>query len=589
MTKKKNIILIGIINIFLLVFPYMLEADSSTGNNESKNSSIKYHKAPLNSDFIKYRKSKYMNKVQKTFKNGIKLGYIPSPVDISHLKNSNFNIKNKTFPNVFDLRNTNRVSPIRNQGDFGTCWSFAALSSIESNFMPGENLDFSERALATNTGYDWEDMGGGNQWIASAILTRWNGPAKESYIPYTSIQSANKQYIPERHVQGVKFLPSRENYLDNNTIKHFVQQYGGIAISIHMSEEKPFYNKLTNSLYVNDKSLLTNHGVTMIGWDDNYSKNNFDTTPPGDGAFLIKNSWGDTWGNSGYFYVSYYDEILSNPVSYNFTQNTDNYGTLYMYDKLGWTESLGYQDTVAWGANIFTAINNQPLKAVSFFTNDSNVKYHIYIYRDVENIPKSGTLITEKIGTLTYSGYHTIPLNSLVNLYKDQKFSIIIRFENSNYKYPVVVEYPFDDYSSLADAEPNQSFISYEGISWDDLDNNDSNINTCIRGFTEYIHPKIEFNVSKITASSWTMKKEYVNVTLDIANIDEVSADTIILQKKEADSIFGHRLEVPVSALENGPYRFVDSNINKDTTYTYRLVIKNTIGTVIGISEEKTI
>ena len=58
-----------------------------------------------------------------------------------------------------------------------------------------------------------------------------------------------------------------------------------------------------------DASWGENHGVTIVGWDDQYPRRYFQGAwgrPPGRGAFLVRNSWGDDWGEDGYFWVSYY-------------------------------------------------------------------------------------------------------------------------------------------------------------------------------------------------------------------------------------------------------------------------------------------
>ena len=118
------------------------------------------------------------------------------------------------------------------------------------------------------------------------------------------------------HVQNVIFI-KRNSYLDNDGIKDAILRYGGVVTGMLYSSDY-----LRGSSYYYTGSTYTDHSVVIVGWDDNYSRNNFEITPPGDGAFIVKNSWGDEWADNGYFYVSYYDrkfaEIGKDDVTYVF-------------------------------------------------------------------------------------------------------------------------------------------------------------------------------------------------------------------------------------------------------------------------------
>jgi C1A family cysteine protease len=58
---------------------------------------------------------------------------------------------------------------------------------------------------------------------------------------------------------------------------------------------------------VQSGDLDINHGVSIVGWDDSFSRENFPVSnqPDGDGAWIVRNSWGPGWGDGGYFYMSY--------------------------------------------------------------------------------------------------------------------------------------------------------------------------------------------------------------------------------------------------------------------------------------------
>lgn len=100
----------------------------------------------------------------------------------------------------------------------------------------------------------------------------------------------------------------------------------------------PLYNMDKNSFYNNQRGAYQNHAVTIIGWDDNFSADNFVAKPPADGAWIIQNSWGSDWGDDGCFYMSYYDETLDELIFYQDSTPYLEYDNRYYLDPAGWTK-----------------------------------------------------------------------------------------------------------------------------------------------------------------------------------------------------------------------------------------------------------
>jgi hypothetical protein len=250
------------------------------------------------------------------------------------------------------------------------------------------------------------------------------------------------------------------------------------------------------------------HAVAIVGWDDNYAASHFKTgtQPSGPGAFLVRNSWGSTWGSGGYFYISYYDTSIGNESAvFDVNQTTTNYNQVYDYDPLGFTYEMGNADITGtdsnyeWMANIFTASSTALIQAAGFYTTDTNVSYDVYVYTGVAaGNPISGTAyhIGSGLGTGNFgmSGYHTVPFGSNVLVTSGQKFSVVVKLTNNNgtFPYPVPVEYNFANYSSGATASAGQSYISNNGSSWTDLTtvtnshlgDNYGETNVCLKAYT---------------------------------------------------------------------------------------------------------
>ncbi len=455
--------------------------------------------APINPAFIAG-----LNQERERFTSeGYPLGYAPSPVDLSHVRAADSDmIRSRSYPASYDLRTLSRLTAVRDQGDCGSCWTFGTFASLESYLKPTETRDFSEQDLNANHGFDWAECDGGNAFMSQAYLARWSGPVSESDEPYPyAVDVPQSGASQQKHVQQVVYLPARSSYTDNDTVKYFVTQYGAVYFSFYWSSS--YYNQ-GNCAYYNSANTSANHAVAIVGWDDNYSKNNFNVAPAGNGAFIVRNSWGSSWGNGGYFYISYYDRSLQELVSFNNAEAANNYDGVYQYDPLGWVTDYGYSGTTAWAANIFTASSAQYLSAVGLITNDVNTNYTVYVYRGVSGgAPRSGTLVATKTGANPYPGYYTVALDTPLALSGGQTFSIVVKYTNSSYTYPIPVETKTSNYSSAASANAGESYVSSGGSSWYDLSNYNSS-NATIKAFYSLGSSALSLT-APTAASSWSL------------------------------------------------------------------------------------
>ena len=463
---------------------------STSQADVSEQSSGQLTKAPLNPVWLAYQQNRTAGKAVTTATaTGNSLGHIPSPVDLSYLKGKMVTGVAQTYAPSYDLRTVGKVTSVKNQNPYQTCWAFATFGSLESYLLPTETRNFSEYNLAMQSGFDYTLNDGGQNLMSTAYLARWGGPVNEADDPYPGgdghLATDNAvAYTVQKHTQDVYFLPERTSSTDNDNIKWGLTTYGCLDIAIYWNNT---YYSPSPATYYNPSTNPRNHDVTLVGWDDNYAATNFHGTagaPPGNGAFIVKNSWGTSWGDGGYFYLSYYDTSLESATAFT-AEPTSNYATAYQYDPLGWVTSYGYSSATAWGANVFTADSStNPLTAVSFYTNDLNTQYEVYIYTNPTSGPIGGTQHVGPKGTMPLVGYHTVKLASPVPLSAGQRFSVVVKFNTSGYIFPLAVEYALSGYSSGATASSGQSYTSSTGSAWQDITTYDSTMNVCIKAFS---------------------------------------------------------------------------------------------------------
>ena len=419
---------------------------------------------------------------------------------------------NSTIPSHYDLRDYRLVTSVKNQGTNGNCWAFAAIAVLESCILKatGIKYDFSEEnmknLMATFSDYGWNKAytnSGGTTEMSRAYFLSWMGPVNESDDKYVINTYLSPLMESIMHVQNIIFLP-RSNYTDNDAIKQAILNYGAVYTSLYSMGTKYQY-------YTGPKN--PDHAVAIVGWDDNFSKDKFGSNTPADGAWICKNSWGNNWGDNGYFYVSYYDtrfaQVGASDVSFTFILNdTVKYDKNYQYDIIGKTDYLLTNQSTMWYQNTFNATSDEIIAAFStYFDRQSNFTVEIYV-NDELKLTQNGSSI---------AGYFTINFDEFIPVYKNDVFKIIIKLVTSSEAWVPISE---KSEANRVHYRPNTSFISYDGLNWIDLYDYSIDLDdrghyyrsqvACIKAFTI-------FNLTTTTTlNNVSAKDNWINITATV-------------------------------------------------------------------------
>ena len=500
MVRGKSVISILLIGIFISGLAVAVSAPSiavSAATVQTETAVI----APFCSEYMKW-----LHAHSVIYKNaeGHGLGLIPAPVDLAGSSPDTWSgitsgstsgtpagtstpgqsgTSSTGYPLSYDLRSLGKNAPVRDQGQDGNCWAFASINSLESSLLPGDREQFSENNLKNLHGFDVAPNAGGNDFMATAYFARWSGPVSAASDPYMDGSSQSPSFLPiEKHVQQVLFIPPRTGPTSNDNIKSAIMDYGAVYSTIRWEDSA--YNSRTGSYYYSGNGD-PNHAIDIVGWDDSYSRNNFATPAPGDGAFICQNSWGTNWGDQGFFYMSYYDSRIGRDNAMFTAEPSTNYQKIYQYDPYGWVANFGLGSDTAYFANVFTASGSEQLKAVSFYTTATYADYDVKVFLDPDQGPISSLgYQASQSGNFAMPGYHTVVLDSPINLKAGERFSVAVRARSPGWNFPIAIEYPISGYSGSATASAGQSYISSDGGSWQDLTTSQPNTNVCIKAFT---------------------------------------------------------------------------------------------------------
>ena len=339
-----------------------------------------------------------------------------------------------SLPARFDLRDYNWTAPARNQGIKGACWAFGIAGALESALLKscGLSTDLSENNMQNTmliySKYGSNRIEGGSSSIAAAYCLNWLGVVSEEEDAYDEIGKISPTITGSGniHVQDVVFIRMDHEIANGDpSFKQAILKYGGFACNVYGSDASgalnEFYNAETHAQYA--YNMPSNHEVCVVGWDDSFSRENFITTPPGDGAWICKNTWGSDFGDGGYYYVSYYDTTLSsgNSDCYGFLlENKISYNKNYRYDFGGdiWFTWFVDGNPITY-LNEFESCGDDLMAAVGTYFYSPGVEYYV-------DILVNGELVYTQEGISPYRGYHTIKLDKYIPIKKGDKFSAAV-------------------------------------------------------------------------------------------------------------------------------------------------------------------
>lgn len=416
------------------------------------------------------------------------------------------------YPGTYNANEERFVTEVKNQRNTSLCWAFSLASNLETSLLTREQkyYDLSEEQLAyfwanrvndplgntpndkiTRTQSDYHGTGNGR--VASFFLSTWSGMTTEEKVPFQSSSVTwpdSLAYDTSAYMEDAIF----SQYTVERT-KQLLMEYNSVSAMIYMLDN--YYYPDTAS-YSCPQSGLVNHAVTIVGWDDTYSKENFPSASgvKNDGAWIVKNSYGKNWGKNGYFYLSYEDKSITNLVS-NTAVTTPAYPNNYFYDGAaagtvtfpGNTINNGY-----YVSNIFKATagngKDEELGEIVTAVPQDNTDFQIQVYIDLKNTsdPTSGTpAYAESVDyTQPLAGIHTIHLNTPVKIPQGTFYSVVIRIpDGSNKFYVEKTTTSTSWFTATAGIDPDQSFFSTSGKKWYDAGNHQYNCCFSVKAHTK--------------------------------------------------------------------------------------------------------
>ena len=412
------------------------------------------------------------------------------------------------LPYAFDLREQGLVTSVKNQNPYGTCWAHGAMGMLENQMIAEDpTVDFSEWHIALCSmmgesgfadGSSPEDIlnyGGDTEQTLAMLLNRV-GPMREEDYPYggaipdrtTPIRQMQKEASLEVTMPH-QFASWGNGVFQPEPMEIKQLLYSGISPMITVSScyfGTSCYNPSTCASYfpaelaeqinaeVINRASAMPHAMTLVGWDDDFSRNNFNYTPDRDGAWLIKNSWGPEWGDAGYVWISYAD-TTAGAFMWCDTRPAADHDQLFSHDNCGPSGLLSLRldgaDTEAYYANVFVPEEDCCLTDLLLNCTDpeDTMKVTVYTALTDRDDPASGTPAASQVYQGLQEGYQEVPLEQHVSVRAGEPFSVTVRASGKAGSH-IPCELSMENYNQVKNKEGySWGAFNSVGLAWDQI------------------------------------------------------------------------------------------------------------------------
>ncbi|UCE60061.1 MAG: hypothetical protein JSU63_21785 [Phycisphaerales bacterium] len=209
----------------------------------------------------------------------------------------------RDLPSSYDWRDFGACTPIRDQASCGSCWAFAGIGVVESTLLINESLstDLSEQWLVSCTGAGDCVLGGWTTEVYEYVKLNGkqdpcgdSGAVLEADFPYVALDSpCGCPYSHPHSIFSWAAVGPLSGTPTVGQIKQAILDFGPVSTGIHVSDAFRTYD---DGVFNADETGVINHAIILVGWDDSLGK---------DGAWILRNSWGTTWGLDGYMLIEY--------------------------------------------------------------------------------------------------------------------------------------------------------------------------------------------------------------------------------------------------------------------------------------------
>jgi len=414
-------------------------------------------------------------------------GFIPPPMDLSHLTGQRMpgDATPQSLPSSFDWRDkdgSNYVTSVKDQSTCGSCYTFASIANIESKLLidAAGTFDFSENNAKEcnwrelndfqypDPGDYWGSCDGGNYHMMASLFSQ-KGTVLDSCDPYVASDvGCNSSCTCQKTLLDWRII-SGNAVADTIVLKQYIYDNGPVYTSVYADSSQGFNSSYNGSFTFNYTTPGgdTNHAVMIVGWSNDLPPVPGGGTARADG-WIVKNSWGSTWGANGYFYITYGSANIGTSSSFiHEWQDYDADGDIWYYDDDGWWSSYGESggsNMTAWGLAKFSASSNTNVTRVEFWTADATTDVGVYIYDGFDGTTLGNLLASKLNSSFDEAGYHSVELDSPLAVSSGEDVVAVVKFTDENYGYPVVVD-------QNGPIETGRTYISISGSSgsWTDL------------------------------------------------------------------------------------------------------------------------